>query len=139
VRRRGRIALGAGLGVACALALALAGCGADMSEPDLFLLTRTGQGPGLKLLANSSGTIRCNGGRTRTLSDPRLIQARDLADDLGPLASRDLTIPPARGEVGYYTIRMQQGTIRFPDIAARARKPLAEAELFAVQMGWACG
>ena len=34
-----------------------------MQSPDLFLLTRTGQGATLTLLVNDGGTIRCNGGK----------------------------------------------------------------------------
>ncbi len=119
--------------VILALALALGACGLDVQEPDLFLLTRTGQGPRLTLLVNSGGTIRCNGGRARTISDARLIQARDLSDNLGNDASAHLRLPTVAGSVAYYTIRMEQGTIRFPDIAARTRRPLAQAELFATE------
>ena len=42
------------------IAVVLAGCGLNVQSADLFLLTRTGQGPKLTLLVNDSGTIRCN-------------------------------------------------------------------------------
>lgn len=122
------------------LALGLAACGLDVQEPDLFLLTRTGQGPRLTLLVNSGGTIRCNGGAARTISNARLIQARDLTDDLGTDATRHLDLPAQPGSVAFYTIRMQQGTLRFPDLAARTHHVLAEAELFATETAQAvCG
>jgi len=67
--------------VACA-GLALAGCGLGVKSPDLFLLTRTGQGEKLTMLVNDGGTIRCNRGRSRPLSDHFLLQARDIAENL---------------------------------------------------------
>ena len=45
------------------LAGALAGCGLNVASPDLFVLTRTGQGGKLTLLVNDGGTVRCNGGK----------------------------------------------------------------------------
>jgi hypothetical protein len=111
-RRAIRAATAAGLAVA-ALAVALAGCGLDVQQADLFLLTRTGQGPKLTLLPNDSGTIRCDGGKARTLPDALLIEARDLAQDLDNDARRGLTIKPMPGTV------FSMGRSRFP-IAPRA-------------------
>lgn len=122
-----------------ALALALAGCLNEQS-PDLFLLTRTGQGSKLTLLANDGGTIRCNGGKARTLPDPLLIEARDLAQDLDKDARRGLTIRPSPGTVFDYRIKLEHGTISFPDGAARSRTELSQATLFAAQAAQqACG
>jgi hypothetical protein len=122
------------------LAGALAGCGLNQESPDLFLLTRTGQGPKLTLLPNDSGTIRCDGGKERTLPDSLLIAGRDLAQDLDKDARRRLTIRPSAGTVFYYRIRLEHGTISFPDSAARGSKVLARATLFAAQAAQqACG
>ena len=124
------------------LAAVVGGCGLNVQSPDLFLLTRTGQGHKLTLLVNDGGTIRCNGGRTRTLPGPLLLQARDLATGLGGDAQENLRIPPTAGSVYTYTLRLQQGTISFPDnAAASGRYPrLAQAEQFAVQAAQqACG
>ena len=117
------------------LAAVAAGCGLDVESPDLFLLTRTGQGQKLTLLVNDGGTIRCNGGKPRTLPGPLLLQARDLATGLGGDAQQKLRIPPAAGSVYTYTLRLQQGTISFPDNATASGKypRLAQAEQFAVQ------
>ena len=118
----------------------IAGCGLNVQLPDLFLLTRTGQGPPLTLLVNDGGTIRCNGGKAKQLSDPLLIQARDLASDLDNDAKMGLNIPRAPDTVAMYRIRLQHGTISFPDTAGARRKELAEAELFAVTAAQkACG
>jgi hypothetical protein len=116
---------------ACA-ALALAGC-FDVRSPDLFLLTRTGQGSRLTLLLNDGGTIRCNGATAKPVSNTTLIAARDLADNLANDAQDKLTIPPRPGSVYYFRIRLEQGTVAFPDRAASGHKALAQAELFATQ------
>ena len=125
--RRGAVAA-----LAAATASVLAGC-FEVQSPDLFLLTRTGQGPKLTLLINDSGTIRCNGGKAKPVSNTTLIAARDLADNLASDAQSKLTIPDVAGSVYYFRIRMQQGTISFPDKASARRQVLAQAELFATQ------
>jgi hypothetical protein len=118
----------------------LAGCGLNIESPDLFLLTRTGQGQQLTLLVNDSGTIRCNGSKAKPLSDTLLIQARDLAQNLDSDAKAKLRIQRAPNSVALYTIRLQDGTIEFPDTAGGRHQELAQAELFAVQAAQqACG
>jgi hypothetical protein len=116
---------------ACA-AVALAGC-FDVRSADLFLLTRTGPGATLTLLVNDGGTIRCNGAKAKPVADTTLIAARDLADNLATDAQDKLTIPKRPGSVYYFRIRLEQGTVSFPDRAASGRKALAQAELFATQ------
>jgi hypothetical protein len=118
--------------LAVAAAVVLAGC-FDVQSPDLFLLTRTGQGPKLTLLINDGGTIRCDGAKAKPVSDPTLIAARDLSENLVTDAENKLTIPNVPGSVYYFRIRLQQGTVSFPDKAATGRKVLAQAELFAAQ------
>jgi hypothetical protein len=110
-------------------------CGFGVQSADLFQLTRTGQGRRLTLLVNDGGKIRCNGGRARRLSDPLLLQARDLASSLGGDAEEKLRIPSPGNSVFRYTIRLQQGTISFPDTATAAGKypRLAQAEQFALR------
>jgi hypothetical protein len=118
----------------------IGGCGFDVQSPDLFLLTRTGQGQRLTLLVNDGGTIRCDGARARKLADPLLLRARDLVQTLDNDAKRGLSIPAPPNSVFHYTIRFQDGTISFPDTASRAHPELAQAELLAVQLAQqACG
>ena len=125
---------------AVSISAMLIGCGLDVQSPDLFVLTRTGEGPRLSLLVNDAGTIRCNGAKAKPISDPLLISARDLSDDLAQDAGAKLTIARRPGTVFYYRIRLQQGTVSFPDRAAAGRKPLREAEQFALQAAQqACG
>jgi hypothetical protein len=121
------------LSLGLALAVVLAGCGLSVQSADLFLLTRTGAGRRLTLLVSDGGTVRCDGGSAKPLSDKLLIQARDLTNTLNDDAKRGMHIPPTPRSVATYTVRLQHGTISFPDTAARAHSELAQLELFAVQ------
>jgi hypothetical protein len=127
---RSKLALGSGLVIAAGLA---GGCGLDVESPDLFAVTRTGPGPKLTMLVNGSGTISCNGGKAKQLSDPQLLVARDLSDSL----NKDVKLHFARSarSVFSYTVKVPDGTFTFPDTAASARKELAQLELFVVQAG----
>jgi hypothetical protein len=120
--------------LATVLATVLSGCGLNVEEPDLFLLMRTGGGRKLTLLVNDSGTVRCNGGSARSLPDPLLLQARDLATVLGGDAQRNLRIPSPRNSVYRYNVRLASGTISFPDTAGATHPNLAPLELLAVQV-----
>jgi hypothetical protein len=116
-----------------AVGVVLAGCGLSVQSADLFLLKRAGPGGRLTLLVSDDGTVRCNGGSAKPLSDKLLIQARDLAMKLNDDAKRGMRIPSTPQSVATYTARVQHGTISFPDTAARAHSELAQLELFAVQ------
>jgi hypothetical protein len=121
----------AGAAVLCCVVLAA--CGFDVEAPDDFLLTRTGQGARVTLLVNDAGTIRCDGGRARPITSAMLINARDLVTNLQGDSQEGLDIPQAPNSVYRYTIRMQTGTISFPDTAGVKRPGLADAEQFALQ------
>jgi hypothetical protein len=129
------------LGVALiAAAAVLAGCGEDIQSPDLFLITRVGQGQKLTMLVNYDGTIRCNGGRSRQLPDPLLLQARDLANALYGDAQAKLKVAVPADSAFRYTMALQAGTISFPDTAGATHPNLAQAEQFTVQAAQqACG
>lgn len=115
------------------VAALLTGCGLNVQGADLFLLTRTGQARRLTLVVNDSGTIRCDGAAAKSLPDSLLIQARALASDLDKDARAKLRVPVGANSVFSYTIKLENGSITFPDTAARQRHELAEAELFAAQ------
>src|SRR5947208_14374799 len=104
-----------------------------MASPDLFLLTRSGQGGTITLRVSDDGTQHCNGAPRTPLSDKVLLQARDLASTLDKDAKAGLDISRTPDSIYSYTIKLQDGTIRFPDTAAAAHHELAQAELFAVQ------
>ena len=59
------------------------GCG-GIEAPDLFIVQRTGSGPGapLTLLVNEEGGVNCNGGKTLKLNDPQIVQARVIQEAL---------------------------------------------------------
>lgn len=109
-----------------------AGC-LRIASPDLFLLSRTGAAGRITLLINDGGTIRCNGGPARPLPDKLLIQARDLATRLDHYAKQGLRLPRSANSVAVYSVRLKDGTISFPDTAARTQPALAQLELFATQ------
>ena len=122
--------------VAAALLLAtwLAGCGLEVEGTDLFQVTRTGAGGRkLALLVNDSGTVSCNGGKPKMLSDPLLLQARDLAISLNEDVGHKLKLTGSPRSVYSYSVNVQTGTMSFPDTAASTRKELAQLELFVVQ------
>jgi hypothetical protein len=120
--------------------LAMAGCGLNIQSADLFLLTRTGDGHRLTLLVSDGGTVTCNRGASRMLPGSLLLRARDLANSLDSDAKANLKIASRPGSVFRYTIRLQDGTVSFPDTAARSHPTLAQAELFALQTAQqACG
>jgi hypothetical protein len=126
-RLAGRLAAGA------ATAL-IAACGLEVRSADLFLLTRTGAGSRLTLLVNDSGTVSCDGAKPVMLASAQLITARDLTDSLAAPATAKLTIPDLPGSVYYYRVRLQQGTVAFPDRAGGTHRTLAELELFGQQV-----
>lgn len=119
---------------AAVIAIAASGCGYDVELPDLFAITRTGEGSTLSLVVNQSGAITCNHGRQKMLTSAQLITARDLSDNLGADATAKLHIPPAPGTVYYYRVRKEQGTIAFPDRAATDHRYLGQLEAFVLQV-----
>jgi hypothetical protein len=111
----------------------MAGC-LSVQSADLFLLTRTGGGPKLTLLINDGGTVRCNGAAAKPLPDKLLLQARDLANTLDTDAKQHLRLPRTSNTVAMYMVRLKDGTISFPDTAAKTHQELARLELLAVQI-----
>lgn len=110
------------------------GCGFEVQQPDLFLLTRTGQGGKLTMLVNYGGTISCNGGPQKQIPDSLLIQARDLGQTLDSDAQAKLDIPNGPHTVYSYSIKLPDGTIHFPDSAGAQHSELAQIQLLALQL-----
>jgi hypothetical protein len=119
---------------AAGLAAVLGGCGLNVVSPDLFMLTRTGQGATLTLLVNDGGTVKCNGAAPRSLPDPQLLQARDLAASLDTDVKSHLKLGPSPHSVYRFSVKLQDGTLTFPDTAGGAHKELSQVELFALQV-----
>jgi hypothetical protein len=121
-------------------ALVLAGCGLQIQEPDLFLIKRSGAGRTATIVINSDGTVTCNQRRTGTLSSSQLITARDIQPAIHRMALRKLRLPPTSRSIYLYRVRVDSGTITFPDTAAAHNKTLAQLELLDTQgQQLACG
>jgi hypothetical protein len=127
------------LSVLAAIGLA-AGCGGGIAAPDLFVVQRTGSGPGarLTLLVNEEGGVHCyteatHRGPTLKLSDPLLVRARAIQEELHEQASEHLSLPPGRGSVLSYYLRDENGTVRFSDNSPGQPKVLRELALFVLQ------
>jgi hypothetical protein len=111
------------------------GCGAGVTAPDLFVVQRTGTGPGarLTLLVNEEGGVRCNGRKMLKLSDPQIVQARAIQEDLHEPASNRLSLAPRPGSVLSYYVRDENGTVRFSDNSAHQPAVLRQLQLFVLQ------
>jgi hypothetical protein len=107
-----------------------AACG--QRPPDLFVIERTGSIPGARLTLHVSddGTVRCNRGKGRRLADPQLLAARRLARELEPLAARRLSLPPARGSVLSYRVRLAAGVVSFSDSSPGLRPAMGRVQAF---------
>jgi hypothetical protein len=95
----------------------LTGCGGGVELGDLFEVQRSGSvaGARLTLVVNEGGAVHCNGGPTHQLSDPQLVLARGLQEELHEPASKHLSLPPRPGSVFSYYVRDPEGTVRFGD------------------------
>jgi len=127
---------------ALALVLVLAGasgCGGIVA-PDLFIVQRSGSGPGarLRLLVNEEGGVRCNDsakrdGRKLKLSDAALVEARAIQEDLKDPASEHLSLPAQPGSVLSYFVRDENGYVRFSDNSPHQPKVFRQLALFVLQ------
>ena len=110
-----------------AVAVLVVGCGG--AGADLFVVTRSGQGPGaaLTLRVSDDGFVRCNGGPRRRITDDQLLLAREIQRELDDMAKR--SYPPGPTSVFRYRVRLDSGTIAFsdtsPGIPAELRKAAA--------------
>lgn len=116
-----------------ALALLLSGCGAPSA--DLFVVTRTGQGPNAKLtmLVQDDGSVKCNG-KEHPISGRQLLTARQLTRDMSPQAELNVSLPPGPGSVLSYSVRMQAGTIAFSDTSRPLPRSFAELTAFTAEI-----
>ncbi len=109
------------------------GCG-GVRPPDLFILERSGPGGRLTLLVDEQGGLHCNGVRASALSDPQLIQARALGEELATLSGEHLALAPRPGSVFSYRVRDESGSVTFADNSAAQPKVLRNLALFALQV-----
>jgi hypothetical protein len=129
-----------GLPVLAAVALAtLAGCG-GVTAPDLFIVQRSGSGAGAKLtlLVNEEGRVSCNGvvgaaGHKFKLSDPQLVEARAIQEDLKEPASEHTSLPPRAKSVLSYRVRDENGSVSFSDNSAGQPQVFSRLALFVLK------
>jgi hypothetical protein len=122
--------------VACAF---FAGCG-GISAPDLFIVKRSGSSPHAKLtlLVNEEGGVHCNGVGTRgghklKLSDPALVEARAIQEDLEEPSTDHVSLAPGAKSVLSYYVRNEHGYVRFSDDSAHQPKVFRQLALFVLQ------
>jgi len=100
-----------------ALALLATACGSPSA--DLFSVARTGEGAGAKLslVVSDDGTVRCDGKAPVPLGAQRLLDARELARDLGKQAALGLELEPGRAQdtTFRYVADLEAGRIAFAD------------------------
>jgi hypothetical protein len=121
---------------ALASAALIAGCGAGVIAPDLFIVERTGSVPGAKLtlLINEEGGLHCNGGPELKLSEPQIIQARAIQEELKTPASEHTSLPARPGSVFGYHLRDESGSVTFADNATAQPKVFRNLALFVLQV-----
>jgi hypothetical protein len=113
----------------------IAGCG-GIKAPDLFIVERAGSTPAaaLTLLVNEEGGVRCNSGPELKLSDPQLVQARALQEELKEPAGERLSLPAKPGSVLTYRVRDENGEVSWADNSAGQPKVLRNLALFVLQV-----
>ena len=124
----------------CPLAgLLIAGCG-GIKAPDLFIVQRTGSGPHarLTLLVNEEGGVHCNGIGSRNgvklkLSDPQLVEARAIQEELEEPSAKHTVLAPGAKSVLSYFVRDEHGYVRFSDDSAAQPKVFRQLALFVLR------
>jgi hypothetical protein len=124
-----------GAGAAIAVTSLLVACG-GVKASDLFLVERSGSGPGahLTVLVNEEGGVRCNGGPTLKLSDPQLVEARAIQEDMREPASKRTSLPAGAGSVLSYYLRDENGAVRFSDNSAAQPSVFRKLALFVLDV-----
>jgi hypothetical protein len=117
----------------------LAGCG-GIKAPDLFVVQRSGSGPHAKLtlLINEEGGVHCNGvgssaGHKLKVSDPALVEARAIQEDLEEPSADHVSLAPGAKSVLSYYVRNEHGYVRFSDDSAGQPKVFRRLALFVLQ------
>jgi hypothetical protein len=121
--------------VLIATATLAAGCG-GITAPDLFIVQRGGSGAGARLilLVNEEGGVQCNGGRTLKLSDPQLVQARAIQEEMQAPLAKHLSLPARAGSVLDYYVRDENGSARFADNSLGQPAVFPKLALFVLQV-----
>jgi hypothetical protein len=109
-------------------------CG-GVASPDLFVVERSGgpQGP-VSVVVSEEGIVRCNRGAPHRLSDPALIEARTLQEELQEPASHHLSLRARPRSVYGYRVRDVNGSVSFADNSTGEPKVLSRLQLFTLQV-----
>jgi hypothetical protein len=117
----------------------LVACG-GIKAPDLFIVQRSGSTPHarLTLLVNEEGGVHCNGsahrdGHQLKLSDPLLVEARAIQEDIEEQASKHTVLAPGPKSVLHYFLRDENGYVRFSDDSVHQPKVFRQLVLFVLQ------
>jgi hypothetical protein len=120
-------------------AATLAGC-AGVTAPDLFIVQRDGSDPGAKLtlLVNEEGVVSCSGvssasGHKLKLSDPQLVEARSIQEDLREPSSKHTSLAPQPKSVLSYRVRDEHGSVSFSDNSAGQPEVFRRLALFVLR------
>jgi hypothetical protein len=127
-----RLSLAALIGAA---ALLLAACTGVIS-PDLFVVERSGGGPGaaLSLVVSEEGIANCNHGPGHRLSDPEVIEARTIEEELHAAATHHRSLPARRDSVFGYRVRDPEGSVSFADNSVGQPKVLRQLQVFVLKV-----
>jgi hypothetical protein len=113
----------------------MAGCG-GVAAPDLFIVSRSGSTPQarLTLLVNEEGGVTCNGrAAAQKLSDPQIVKAREIQEELLKPSSSHLALAPRPGSVLSYYVRDESGNVRFSDNSTGQPSVFHKLQLFVLQ------
>jgi hypothetical protein len=91
------------------------------------------QGARLTLVVNEEGGVKCNGGPTLKLSDPQLVEARAIQEDVSSSASKHISLAAGPRAVLSYYLRDENGTVRFSDDSAGQPSVFRRLALFVLQ------
>lgn len=118
------------------LGAAVLGCGGGVRLQDDLAVERSGAGPGpaLELIVNDAGTASCNRKPSVPVTDPQLIEARDLTTALAADARRGATLPPGPQSVFRYRVRTPDGHLSFSDDSPAAPATYGRLQLLVLQI-----
>lgn len=116
----------------CAAAL-LAGCGGEAGDVLAIEVTGAPGGGDRTLVVTVDGRARCDGGELEAIENAQLIEARDLARELGELGDDERRLAAAGGRD--YVARTRDGTVRWSERSPGKPELLARVELLALELG----
>lgn len=123
------------LAAAAACAAALAGCGGPAGD---LLAIETSAGPrggSERLVIADDGRARCDGGDLRPIPGDDLIEARELAREIGELAEDARAFEGGAPGGRRYVARVRAGSVRWSEGAPGLPPALPRLELFALRLG----